>query len=79
MRLNFSGSDEDAIREGVRRIGKVVDEQVALYDTLTGVPAPARKPAAPRERAERPASEAPAAQPGAEVVQMPRRSARGKR
>ena len=24
MRLNFSGSDEDAIREGIRRIGKVV-------------------------------------------------------
>jgi 2-aminoadipate transaminase len=36
MRLNFSGVDEDAIREGVRRIGKVVDEQVALYGTLTG-------------------------------------------
>ncbi len=29
-------SDEDAIREGVRRIGKVVNEQVALYGTLTG-------------------------------------------
>ena len=25
MRLNFSGSDEDAIREGIRRIGEVVD------------------------------------------------------
>jgi 2-aminoadipate transaminase len=36
MRLNFSGSDEDAIREGVRRIGKVVWEQVALYETITG-------------------------------------------
>ena len=24
MRLNFSGSDEDTIREGVRRIGEVV-------------------------------------------------------
>ena len=42
MRLNFSGSDEDGIREGVRRIGKVVAEQVALYGTLTGAaPAPA--------------------------------------
>src|ERR671910_671240 len=30
MRLNFSGCDEDGIREGVRRIGAVVDEQVAL-------------------------------------------------
>src|ERR671916_1758789 len=36
MRLNFSGSDEDAIREGVRRIGEVITEQVALYGTLTG-------------------------------------------
>jgi len=40
MRLNFSGVTEDDIREGVRRIGKVVREQVALYGTLTdGVPA----------------------------------------
>ena len=36
MRLNFSASGEDAIREGIRRIGKVVKEQVALYSTLTG-------------------------------------------
>src|SRR5207244_614291 len=36
MRLNFSGSDEDTIREGVRRIGELVAEQVALYGTLTG-------------------------------------------
>ncbi|MGH2590960.1 MAG: PLP-dependent aminotransferase family protein, partial [Actinomycetota bacterium] len=36
MRLNFSGSDDDEIREGIRRIGKVVWEQVALYETITG-------------------------------------------
>ena len=36
MRLNFSGVDEDSIREGVRRIGEVVREQVAMYGTLTG-------------------------------------------
>ena len=36
MRLNFSGSDEEAIREGIRRIGEVVNEQVQLYGTLTG-------------------------------------------
>ena len=36
MRLNFSASDEDAIREGIRRIGEVVTEQVQLYGTLTG-------------------------------------------
>src|SRR5918997_1474035 len=36
MRLNFSAVAEDDIREGVRRIGEVVTEQVNLYGTLTG-------------------------------------------
>jgi 2-aminoadipate transaminase len=36
MRLNFSGVGEDHIREGIRRIGEVVREQVAMYGTLTG-------------------------------------------
>jgi len=35
MRLNFSGVTEDEIREGIQRIGEVVAEQVALYETLT--------------------------------------------
>jgi 2-aminoadipate transaminase len=52
MRLNFSGVGDDAIREGVRRIGKVVAEQVALYGTLTGAP-----PSAPRARPEPPAKD----------------------
>ncbi len=43
MRLNFSGVSEDDIREGIRRIGEVVREQVALYGTLTGVRAPAEQ------------------------------------
>jgi 2-aminoadipate transaminase len=37
MRLNFSGVGEDDIREGIRRLGEVVREQVELYGTLTGV------------------------------------------
>jgi 2-aminoadipate transaminase len=36
MRLNFSGVSENDIREGIKRIGEVVREQVALYGTLTG-------------------------------------------
>jgi len=36
MRLNFSGVDGGEIREGVRRIGKVISEQVELYEALTG-------------------------------------------
>jgi 2-aminoadipate transaminase len=51
MRLNFSGVSEDAIREGIRRLGEVVREQVGLYGTLTGAqpaaPAPSGRPAAP--------------------------------
>jgi len=43
MRLNFSGVGEEDIQEGIRRIGKVVREQVELYGTLTGAePAPVR-------------------------------------
>jgi 2-aminoadipate transaminase len=50
MRLNFSGVTEDEIREGVRRIGEVIGEQVDLYRALTGdrerpVRAPAREDA----------------------------------
>jgi 2-aminoadipate transaminase len=55
MRLNFSGVDDDAIREGVRRIGEIVPEQVALYGTLTGMkPAPKRAdaPVVPLRRRE---------------------------
>jgi 2-aminoadipate transaminase len=48
MRLNFSGVGEDDIREGIRRIGKVISEQVALYGTLTGAkPAPRRGASTP--------------------------------
>jgi 2-aminoadipate transaminase len=36
MRLNFSNADADDIREGIRRIGKVVREQIALYGTFVG-------------------------------------------
>ena len=36
MRLNFSGVPEDTIREGIRRIGEVIREQVAMYSTLSG-------------------------------------------
>jgi 2-aminoadipate transaminase len=38
MRLTSSGSEEAEIEEGVRRIGKVIAQQVELYSTLTGHP-----------------------------------------
>jgi 2-aminoadipate transaminase len=70
MRLNFSGVSDDDIREGIRRIGKVVREQVALYGTLTGAPAaPAEEPA--------PTAPDPAL---AEVLRLPKRArGRGRR
>ena len=71
MRLNFSGSDEDTIREGVRRIGEVVAEQVALYGTLTGEdrpPAPKRAPSPPKEEPES------GGETGARVLPMRRRA-----
>ncbi len=50
MRLNFSGVNEEEIREGVRRIGKTIADQVELYGALTGerdaVPATEPKAAA---------------------------------
>jgi 2-aminoadipate transaminase len=67
MRLNFSASNEDEIREGIRRIGEVVTEQVALYGTLTGVP-PAEPEAPPADAGE-----------GGRLLKMPRRSDRERR
>jgi 2-aminoadipate transaminase len=46
MRLNFSGVEENEIREGIRRLGEVVREQVALYGTLTGSQPAVRAPTA---------------------------------
>jgi 2-aminoadipate transaminase len=72
MRLNFSGSGEDAIREGIRRIGEVVTEQVQLYGTLTGeIPAVQlpEEPATPEEPLPR----------GADIRQMPDRAERARR
>jgi 2-aminoadipate transaminase len=82
MRLNFSGVSEDEIREGVRRIGKVVREQIGLYGTLTGASAPGTD--APTGTAAPPAagSETETA-PGrgdsalADVVELPVRPAAG--
>jgi 2-aminoadipate transaminase len=44
MRLNFAGTPDAEIREAIRRIGKVVREQVGLFGTLTSSP-PAQPPA----------------------------------
>jgi 2-aminoadipate transaminase len=70
MRLNFAGVPEEDIREGVRRIGKVVREQVGLFGTLTDAQPPVPQPA----------QQAPATDPGlAEVVELPKREAQRER
>src|SRR3954462_309626 len=63
MRLNFSGSGQEAIRQGIRRIGEVVTEQVQLYGTLTG---------------ELPAVELPEEPPAGADQPPPRRAGRGR-
>jgi 2-aminoadipate transaminase len=60
MRLNFSASPEETLHEGIRRIGNVVSEQLALYETITGEH---RMPEA--EDGD---------EPGGDVVPLPRRS-----
>jgi 2-aminoadipate transaminase len=67
MRLNFSASDEEELREGIRRIGQVVSEQVALYETITGehrIPDVERQPPVPGREAE---------EAGGDVIPIPRR------
>jgi 2-aminoadipate transaminase len=93
MRLNFSGANEERIREGIRRIGEVVKEQVALYGTLTGE-APASSDGRVEGEAavtsdgriadgpagDRPTAEAHAeAAEGGRVVELPRRVDRERR
>jgi 2-aminoadipate transaminase len=60
MRLNFSASAEEELGEGIRRIGAVVSEQIALYETITG-----------EHRVTPPPDEGE--EPGGEVVPLPRR------
>ncbi|HEX2070854.1 MAG TPA: PLP-dependent aminotransferase family protein [Thermoleophilaceae bacterium] len=74
MRLNFSGADEAQIREGIRRIGEVVKEQVALYGTLTGESAPV-----PRGTEGAAGDAADGRDEGGRVVELPRRAERERR
>src|SRR3984957_18348755 len=66
MRLNFAGVAEGDIREGSRRIGKVLRERVGLFGTLTGAEPASAEPAAQRFDAGM-----------AEVVELPRREQLG--
>jgi 2-aminoadipate transaminase len=73
MRLNFSGSSEEELQEGIRRIGRVVREQVALYETITGeLPTPGKRhPGSDPSGTGREAEESD--RTGGDVVPLPRR------
>ncbi len=66
MRLNFAGVAEQDIVEGIKRIGRVISEQVGLFGTLTG------GEGKPAEQSPTPESE-----PMADVLQLPRPGQRG--
>jgi 2-aminoadipate transaminase len=70
MRLNFSNADADDIREGIRRIGKVVREQIALYGTFVGSSAAKVAPAG-EDRGGDSERRAERAEKLAEVVHLP--------
>jgi 2-aminoadipate transaminase len=68
MRLNFAGVPEENIREGIRRIGKIMSGDTGLFGALTDSPAaPTARPTA-----------VPEPTPLADVVELPRRRAKGR-
>jgi 2-aminoadipate transaminase len=76
MRLNFAGVPDEEIREGIRRIGKIMGGDTGLLGTLTGAMsgAPKRASSEPEAKAdtdEREDAEKPAGL--ADVVALPRR------
>jgi len=73
MRLNFAGVADEDIREGVRRIGKVVREQVGLFGTLTGSSSSQTRAQPAPATDEVPDASAPLA----DVVRLPRREQKG--
>jgi len=75
MRLNFSGADVNNIVEGIRRIGKVVDEQMALFSTFVGKNNSAGSPSRTGGLGQDKVAESSSTTdtPMADVVELPRR------
>jgi len=71
MRLNFAGVPDADIREGIKRIGRIMGGDKGLLGTLTGT-APAASPA-PASTASEPEPDEPTSL--ADVVALPRRDA----
>ena len=67
MRLNFAGVPEEDIREGIRRIGRIMGGDTGLLGTLTGSkPASSEAPSEPTPKVDESAGLA-------DVVELPRR------
>jgi 2-aminoadipate transaminase len=71
MRLNFAGVPDENIREGIRRIGRAVREQLGLLGSLTGSAPPGAAPEASAEAQATSIGDGSA--PLADVVELPRR------
>jgi|CZKG01.1.fsa_nt_gi 2-aminoadipate transaminase len=70
MRLNFAGVPDDHIREGIRRVGRIMGGDTGLLGTLTGTPlAPTSPAASKREPNDDDLT------PLADIVALPRRDA----
>jgi 2-aminoadipate transaminase len=70
MRLNFAGVPDDHIREGIRRVGRIMGGDTGLLGTLTGSPpAPTSPAASKREPNDDDLT------PLADIVALPRRDA----
>jgi 2-aminoadipate transaminase len=79
MRLNFSGVNDEEIREGIARIGRVIREQVELYEALapgSSSGAPGRETEDASGGAEPEAEDAPADDGASNVVPL-RKEANG--
>jgi 2-aminoadipate transaminase len=73
MRLNFAGVADSDIREGIRRIGSAIREQLGLLGSLTG----SGEEAGSRGRPQSPTGGEDAGAPLADVVALPFRGAAG--
>jgi 2-aminoadipate transaminase len=73
MRLNFAGTPETEIREGVRRIGRAMRAQLGLLGSLTGRPLTAEPVPESEAGAHAPAPAGEGDAPLADVVALPRR------
>jgi 2-aminoadipate transaminase len=75
MRLNFAGVPDEDIREGIRRIGRIMGGDTGLLGTLTGSqPASHRPTAARTDHVEQPPGGEDSS-PLADIVALPRRDA----